>query len=236
MIAIIFLGNTGTGKSTLLSLIGGKFESGVKFRGEFTKDLISQRVRIYGKEVVLIDAPGSFEPNNEDLKNNTRKLTNLLNLGYDYRIYFILKASNRGPSDAELAMIANVNKIVQNSRCTMVVYRVIINQILDQEVFDMYKENIAEDNFKTLFSTLDIRNLSFNFIIEGVTLLRYDTKDNLQKRLREIFADEVDASWLARIVYFVGYNLSLYPNEGALALAFIAVSCMLIWGSRSVKQ
>ncbi|KAF9112124.1 hypothetical protein BGX27_003937 [Mortierella sp. AM989] len=225
-IAVIFFGHTGAGKSTLLSQIGGKFDSGVKFRGSITNHFTEQETWICGNDVRLIDAPGLFEPMDKKSENSIRELKVLLRRGYDCRVYFVLKSSNRGPTDDELSMIADVNNCVREAGDAKVSYRVIVNQIMEQEIFDMYNENLASDNFRSLFSTLRIKNLSFNIKIDRVILLHKSTSDILQKRMRSIMADELQLPRLLRTIYLWGFDLSLYPQNELLV--FVAAAAVLM--------
>ncbi|KAF8986331.1 hypothetical protein BGZ52_009093 [Haplosporangium bisporale] len=96
--ALLLLGNASAGKSTLLAQLGGKFDSGAKFRRGFTKDISEELVKVQGENVRLIDVPGLFEPSNKETQPNAQKLNEALSLGYSYQIYFVLKAGNVDPT------------------------------------------------------------------------------------------------------------------------------------------
>ncbi|KAF9352756.1 hypothetical protein BGX26_009469 [Mortierella sp. AD094] len=224
-IAVIFFGNAGAGKSTLLSQIGGRFQSGVKFREGYTKDVYEDWVKINGKDVLLMDVPGLFEPNDEQTQYNASKLTEALNKGYHYKLYFVLKASNRGPDDAEMVMMAKVNEHVKQANGAKVSFRVIINQIPDQSVYNMYQEYVARDNFKSLFKNLNVQDLSFDIKIDNVTLVWFNTTEVQSNMLRNKIAEEVEAhhaSPLSRFKKFVVSNVDLATfAKAVLALAAI---------------
>ncbi|KAF8985400.1 hypothetical protein BGZ46_004512 [Entomortierella lignicola] len=191
-VAIIFIGNAGSGKSTLLSQVGGDFKSGVNFRKGLTKDISERLVNINGKEVVLMDIPGLFEPDNEETEYNAKKMSEALRRGYDYKIFFILKASNRGPDNAELLMMSKVNNYVRQVDGAKVSFRMIVNQITDREVYAMYKNIIQHDNCQSLFSGLKIENYSFNIKIDNVILLDFNIADVEQKNFRNVIARQID--------------------------------------------
>ncbi|KAF9352755.1 hypothetical protein BGX26_009468 [Mortierella sp. AD094] len=189
-IAVLFFGNAGAGKSTLLSQIGGNFKSGVKFRGGYTKNIYETWVKIRGRDALLMDVPGLFEPDDKETQNNANMLTEALSRGYNYKLYFVMKADNRGPGDAEMVMMARINQCV-NQAGSKATFRIIVNQIADQEVYDMYNESMAQDNCKALFGSMDIEGYSFDIKVDNVLLIRFD-KDAIQlNQLKEIIANDV---------------------------------------------
>ncbi|KAF9202944.1 hypothetical protein BGZ49_006949 [Haplosporangium sp. Z 27] len=197
-IAVLFFGNAGAGKSTLLSQLGGNFESGVKFRGGFTKDIYETRVNIGGHDVVLMDVPGLFEPDDTETKFNAGKLTEALKRGYDYKLYFVMQASNRGPDDAEMMMMSRINECIKqaNSKAS---FRLIVNQIHDQDIYNMYMDNIAMDNCKGFFGSLNIEGYSFDIKIDNVLLIRFDEEALESKRLYDTLANDVKAHYSSPI-------------------------------------
>ncbi|KAF9114075.1 hypothetical protein BGX27_000206 [Mortierella sp. AM989] len=172
-VAILFIGNTGAGKSALLSLLGGEFKSGVKCRKGYTKDIYEKNVVIEGKPFVLIDAPGLFEPQPKETEKNVMKLTEALGRGYSYLLYFVLKANNRGPTDEDMVMMSKVNECVRQAG-SKAIFRVIINQIQDKQVYDMYEEFVARDNCETLFQDMKMEGFSFDIMVSHVLLFRFD--------------------------------------------------------------
>ncbi|KAF9352751.1 hypothetical protein BGX26_009464 [Mortierella sp. AD094] len=189
-LAVLFFGISGSGKSTLLSQLGGGFESGVKFREGFTKEIYEETVEIYGEQVVLMDVPGLYEPDSKETENNAKILTKVLKRGYDYKLYFILKASNRGPDDKELVMMAKVNECVQQAGSNAI-FRVIVNQILDEEVYDLYLKCMANDNCQRMFETLKIDGFSFNITVDSVLLLCFNRAAIKENALKKFLEKEV---------------------------------------------
>ncbi|KAF9382714.1 hypothetical protein CPB97_006997 [Podila verticillata] len=139
--AVLLLGNAGAGKSSLLTQLGGTtFESGATFRTGFTKDIYEEWVIVNGVPFCLIDVPGLFEPDDGKTQSNAKKLTEALSRNYEYKLYFVMKASNRGPDDRELVMMARVNESIKQVSGCRVSFRVIVNQIMSQEVYAMSME------------------------------------------------------------------------------------------------
>ncbi|KAF9201693.1 hypothetical protein BGZ49_008093 [Haplosporangium sp. Z 27] len=189
-VAILFLGNSGAGKSTLLSQIGGEFPSGVRFRRGLTKGIEEQIVKINGQDVILMDVPGLFEPDSKETEKNAEKLNEALSRGYDYKLYFVLKASNRGPDNAEMVFMSKINNCVRQAG-QKAIYRVIVNQIPDKDVHNMYQKHLANDNCKELFGQLDIEGYSFDIRISSVLLLPFDKNAIMGGGLRRLLEKDI---------------------------------------------
>ncbi|KAF9141403.1 hypothetical protein BG015_001302, partial [Linnemannia schmuckeri] len=177
-VAVMFIGNTGAGKSTLLSQIGGRFASGVKFREGFTKDISERPVLLDTTppmSAVLMDIPGLFEPNEQETKNNCEVLTRALRRNYNFKLFFVLKADNRGANDQDLVLMSKVNSCVREANALRKVeFQVIINQIMDKDVYNMYDTHVAHDNFRSFFATLKIEGYSFDIHIKHVYLFMFN--------------------------------------------------------------
>lgn len=87
-----------------------------------------------------------------------------------------MKASNRGPDDKELAMMARINESIKQMSGCRVSFQVIVSQIMSQEVHAIYEEGVAKDNCRSLFASFDIPEFSCDIKIDGVMLLTYDKK------------------------------------------------------------
>ncbi|KAG0258049.1 hypothetical protein BG011_003562 [Mortierella polycephala] len=191
-VAVLFLGNTGAGKSTLLSQIGGEFAAGVKFRAGYTKDIISKTIIVDKKPLILIDIPGLFEPNEKETVLNAKKLNDALRRPYTFKLYFILMANNRGPTNEELVLMSKVNECVRQVDTKISVeFRVIVNQIQSDDVYIMYDQYVAQDNFQGMFSKLEIEGFSFDIRISKVLMLRYDEYMIEKKLFRDILLDDI---------------------------------------------
>ncbi|KAF9382715.1 hypothetical protein CPB97_006998 [Podila verticillata] len=220
MTAILLFGNAGAGKSTLLTQLGGtKFKAGATFRAGYTKTVQQEQVTLSnGQTVMLVDVPGLFEPNENNTKNNAVELNAALKLDYDFKLFFILKADNRGPSDAEMVMMSKINDCIQQIDGTHVSFRVIVNQIMSDDVNKIYEENVAKDNCKSLFQSLDIPGFSFDIKIDSVMLLRYSPKDvscgGFKKKMEEeVYQHSEERIRMAKALEFSNDDLKLYQME-----------------------
>lgn len=190
-VAVLFIGNAGAGKSTLLTQIGGNFKSGAIFWRGYTKDVTERTISLRGEEVVLVNVPGLFEPDDKQTRFNCKKLTEALNKPYDYWLFFVLKALNGGPDNVDMVMMAKVNECIQWADGGKVTFRVIVNQIVNEQVRQLYQENVARDNFQKLFTSLRIHGFSFDINIDCVILLNYDKDAVEQNTLQDTIAKEV---------------------------------------------
>ncbi|KAG0306104.1 hypothetical protein BGZ98_002968 [Dissophora globulifera] len=102
-------------------------------------------------------------------------------MDYDFKLFFVLKASNRGVRDEDLILKSKVNEcICQAQTKSKIAFRVIINQIMDDEVYNLYRDNMAIDNFRRFSADLKISGHKFTKIhIDNVLLFRFDTIKSL---------------------------------------------------------
>ncbi|KAF9382718.1 hypothetical protein CPB97_007001 [Podila verticillata] len=200
--AVVLIGNSGAGKSTLLTQLGATtFGSGVKCRQGYTKEVLQEQVQLDGHDVVLIDVPGLYEPKDKETKLNAKKLTQALsNKNYDYKLYFVTLATNRGPLNPDLVMMSKVNQCIKKVGGSCVSFRVIVNQIMAKPVYDMYQQEMAFDNFKSFFQTLDedkeigLRGFSFKISIDSVMLLMFSEPDVETHGFKDTIMADVCAS------------------------------------------
>ncbi|KAF9315811.1 hypothetical protein BG006_003688, partial [Podila minutissima] len=194
--AVLFLGNSGAGKSTLLTQLGAKtFPSGVRFRKGVTKDVYEEEIMLGGKKVLLIDVPGLYEPNENETEFNAKKLSDALSRGYDYKLYFVMKADNRGTPNHDLVMMSKINRRIKKVDGARISFRIIINQITGKNMHDMYEEEVGKDNFESLFKTLnesmEIPGFSFDIKIDSVMLLMYSEEDVKNRGFAVKIAEDV---------------------------------------------
>ncbi|KAF8940774.1 hypothetical protein BGZ58_004900 [Dissophora ornata] len=173
-VAVLFIGNTGSGKSTLLSQIGGNFPAGLSFRKGFTTEISETRIDINGQPVVLMDVPGLYEPDESRTKRNAQALTEALKKGYDYKIYFVVKADNRGLPNQDWVVMSKVNECVRQVGGAKVEFRVIINQIMSKKIREWCKQQFCHDNFQSAFESLKMEGYFFDIKISGVLLVMFD--------------------------------------------------------------
>ncbi|KAG0310539.1 hypothetical protein BGZ99_000325 [Dissophora globulifera] len=212
-VAVLFIGNIGSGKSTLLNQIGGVFPAGVVFRRGYTDRIWEQPITLDGKPAVLMDIPGLFEPDQNGTERNATVLTEALKMRYDFKLFFVLKADNRGVGDADLILMSKVNECIRQAQTKVrIKFRVIINQIMDDDVYNMYETSVAVDNFRGFFAGLTIKGYSFSDIhILSVLLLRFDK----QKILRNEFSPEIlsDVTRQRNVPVSVTANISVSNEE-----------------------
>ncbi|KAG0021824.1 hypothetical protein BGZ82_011190 [Podila clonocystis] len=232
-VALLLLGNAGAGKSTLLTQLGGtKFGSGAKFRQGFTKDVSEQDVDIAGQSVRLIDVPGLFEPSDKETQFNATQLTKALrHQNYNYRLYFVLKADNRGPGDNEMVMMSKISECVRKADGSKMSFGVIVNQIRTADVHSMYEQEMVSDRFQSVFAGLDIPGFTFDIKIDSVIMLPYDEVGLMHGRFRGIIAQEIlkhqaSAITLEKDISFCNNDLKRY-HAGILGAASRAIATPL---------
>ncbi|KAF9382710.1 hypothetical protein CPB97_006993 [Podila verticillata] len=213
--ALVLLGNAGAGKSTLLTQLGGKFKSGAVFRKGFTKEISEQVVKVDGKDVCLMDVPGLFEPNDKETQFNAEQLDNALSRKYIYRLYFVLRADNRGPDDKEMVMMSKISECVRKVDGSRVSFGVIVNQIRSDDVYEMYRREMAHDNFQSMFRGLNIPGLTFDIKIDSVLMLWFDELGLNGNRFRDELVKEIHkhpaaAIELVKGISFCNDDLKLY--------------------------
>lgn len=214
---LLLLGNAGAGKSTLLAQLGGKFDSGAKFRRGFTKDVSEELVKVDGRDMRLIDVPGLFEPDNKETQFNVEKLNEALgHKYYNYRIYFVLKAGNRGPDEPEMVMMSKISECVRKADGSQMSFGVIVNQIPSSEIETMYN-HLAEDNFRSMFDALEIPGFTFNIKIDSVLMLPFDEPGLVHHRFRDKLTEEIhkypaSAIKLEKKISFCNNDLKLYQT------------------------
>ncbi|KAF9344924.1 hypothetical protein BGX26_003743 [Mortierella sp. AD094] len=196
-VAVLLIGNAGCGKSALLNQLGGNFPSDVSFRTGLTQEITEQSVIINGAEVTLIDVPGLYAPDNDDeTERNARSLRDSLSRGYEYKLYFVLEGKNRGPDNAELAMMSRVSQCVKSIDGAQVTFRVIVNQITSRRVYEMYRSKLASDNFESFFSKLnnapEDHPFRFDIQIDHVELILHDESAIANNTLKDRIAQDVE--------------------------------------------
>ncbi|KAF9112125.1 hypothetical protein BGX27_003938 [Mortierella sp. AM989] len=213
--AVLFIGNAGSGKSSLLSLLGGNFAAGTQFRSGYTKVLSETKIMMGDESVTLIDVPGLFEPDDSQTRRNAVELSKALKLTYKFKLFFILKASNSGLDNKEMLMMSRVSECVRQEGMTKVEFRVLINQVEDDHR-RMYHEEVVKDNFRRLFSTSNIGRFSFDIDIGNVALLPYVRDKSQQDEIWNTLVREIQAQSAVRILVekidFSNEDLDLYSK------------------------
>ncbi|KAF9379375.1 hypothetical protein CPC16_010793 [Podila verticillata] len=195
-IAILMIGNSGAGKSMLLSQLGvTRFTSRNRFRMGFTKDMYEEEIKLNGQRILFIDLPDLHDYRDTATERNAEKLTEALSKeGYDYKLYLVTLATNRGPTDAELVMMSKVNQYIKRTGVSHVSFRVIVNQIMERNTYKLYQE-LADDNFKSYFKSLDTEQVlpgfKFDITVDSVILLMFSNDDIINQRFKDTIAADV---------------------------------------------
>ncbi|KAF9212105.1 hypothetical protein BGZ59_007204 [Podila verticillata] len=205
------------------------------FRRGFTKHISEELVKVNGKDVRQIDVPGLFEPSNKETQINAQKLNEALSLGHSYRIYFVLKAGNRGPDDSEMVMMSKISECVRKSDGSQMSFGVIVNQVPSDKVEDMYKD-LTKDNFRSMFDGLSIPGFTFDINIDSVIMLSYDELGLEQNRFRDTLAEEVlkhpaAAIRLVNEISFCNNDLKRYQTALLNRVGRAILSSRLLVGS-----
>lgn len=99
---ILLLGNTGVGKSALLNVLGGNFESDFSLIGGKTRKVSVSELTVNGNNIRLIDAPGLVEFENDMIKQNIEEVYKAFSYNGKCKLIFVFQ-SNSGrilPQDA----------------------------------------------------------------------------------------------------------------------------------------
>ncbi|KAG0266167.1 hypothetical protein DFQ27_000119 [Actinomortierella ambigua] len=135
---VLFIGNTGVGKSYLLNSIGGEFESGFSSVDGLTAKVSYCDVEIQGSCVRLIDAPGLLEATGERMRNNARAITDALGMPGGFKLVFVMADNSGRVIPADLYTIGRVMSAIEGS----IPVGVIINKVPEEDL-DLY------DDFET---------------------------------------------------------------------------------------
>jgi len=74
-------------------------------------------------------------------------------------------------------MMSKINQCVKQVDESRIHFLIIVNHITDQEMYDLYEQKLANDNYAALFKSLRISGYSFNIKIDRVVHLGFDKKD-----------------------------------------------------------
>ncbi|KAF9284887.1 hypothetical protein BGZ88_009747 [Linnemannia elongata] len=199
--ALMFIGNTGVGKSALLNQLGGNFKSGFNEQHGVTTSITEKTIVLGSETVVLMDVPGLIEPSKEATDRNAGLLVKALSRGYDFRLTIVVQASNRTMTTDDLALICEVNKCLVDAGMLQdqdggrgqvqgehydfsdekyespihpkISFRIIVNGISGQKLYEAY-EWYAADKFQAFFADNNTIATPFDIQVDEVLLLRAD--------------------------------------------------------------
>ncbi|KAF9098938.1 hypothetical protein BGX29_007378 [Mortierella sp. GBA35] len=93
--SVVFVGNPGVGKSTLLNALGGNFANGMTPLGGLTKKVSSVTVNCEGRSLRLIDVPGIMESGEDNtISGNLQMLEDTLNSSGRSVLFFVVTPRN----------------------------------------------------------------------------------------------------------------------------------------------
>ncbi|KAF8976144.1 hypothetical protein BGZ52_008272 [Haplosporangium bisporale] len=201
----MFIGNTGAGKSALLNQLGGNFPSDISCRHGVTTDISEALVDLDGEKVVLMDVPGLNEPSKEVNDRNARILIEALARGYDYKLMFVFRHSERTVEAPDLGLLQQVNLClrkanifrdggadgIDGAESSRISFGIIVNGIPGKKAYKHY-ERFRDEKFRSVFQGLHTPDVPFDIQVDEVLLLKYD--DEVEERVfREILTEFVKA-------------------------------------------
>ncbi|KAG9068609.1 hypothetical protein KI688_010885 [Linnemannia hyalina] len=190
------------GKSALLNQLGGDFKSGFSERHGVTASIDEKRVVLGGERVVLMDVPGLIEPSGEATDRNAKLLVEALSRGYNYKLIFVVQASNRTMTTDDMTLISEVNKCLVDAGMLQghdggsgrgevglydfsneryepppprpkISFRIIVNAVSGQKMHNSY-EWLVQDKFQSFFADNDTKETPFDIQVDDVLLLPAD--------------------------------------------------------------
>ena len=136
---IVFLGNPGRGKSTLLNQVLGKhvFDAGYGVKGVTT---VASSV-MFGN-VTYTDTPGLNDAQKEQRERSAEEVKRVMDEGGAYRFFFVLNTTRAGRADkTDLTLVSNVaNTLLQVIPKDKLSYSIIFNQIRKRDKKEELKE------------------------------------------------------------------------------------------------
>ncbi|KAF9322911.1 hypothetical protein BG006_001956 [Podila minutissima] len=94
MLNILLVGNTGVGKSSILNLFGAPFKADFALIDGLTSETECFVLKINGKQVRLIDAPGLIENSDQRISRNAEEITRALKFGGKYKLVFVYQSNS----------------------------------------------------------------------------------------------------------------------------------------------
>jgi GTP-binding protein EngB required for normal cell division len=190
--AIVLIGNSGVGKSSILNQLGANFLSGLRDRESVTKEIEEHKTEINGKPLILIDIPGLVEPGNTNAGRNSKLFKKALSKRYRYKIIFVLRADNRIVLDDDLLVISEVSRSVRSLSPNGITFGVIVNLIQGQAQYSYYEE-LSGNNFQEYFQQRNHdTNFTFNFTIKESLLLKFNENVIMEEGYRDKLVEFIE--------------------------------------------
>ncbi|KAG0217717.1 hypothetical protein B0O80DRAFT_483990 [Mortierella sp. GBAus27b] len=189
--AVLFVGNPGTGKTTFLSELCGNFRSRVSFAEGSTQEVSGQGVNLNDQLVILIKVPGPYQCDQESANSSAASLYDILRNRYHHKLFFVLRANNHGFTPQDLFLLSIVSSCIRLAQNPNVDFRVIVNQIQDDNQYNMYKERGAKDKFRSYFASPKFEHYQLDIQVNDVMLVRSNEAPMLGNQLRESLSREI---------------------------------------------
>lgn len=166
---ILLLGNTGVGKSALLNILGGQFESDFSLIGGKTRKVSISEFEVNGNKIRLIDAPGLVEFENDMIKQNIEEVYKAFSYNGRSKLIFVFQ-SNSGrilPQDAyTLGKI--ITAVGTDFDIGLIINKVDIDDM--EKYDDESKQKICEQLKKAVHKDLKLKT-------EWIICIPYDKKE-----------------------------------------------------------
>ncbi|KAG0290468.1 hypothetical protein BGZ96_006056 [Linnemannia gamsii] len=191
---ILLVGNTGVGKSTILNLFGASFAADFSLIDGLTTKTDYVEVKVNGKQVRLIDAPGLVEVNDERIAENAKELTEALTIGGKsggkYKLVFVYQSNGGRLLAEDVYTTAKVCKAINH--CLDV--GLIFNKT-DEEHMDKYSNQESLSRIAQTLSKATNGRLSADHIIAleyRKTSERHTLKPKLLEYIHKLCPDVIN--------------------------------------------
>jgi GTP-binding protein EngB required for normal cell division len=158
---VVLIGNPGVGKSTLLNILGGNFESGFSLVGGLTKDVTTADVTLQGRQLRLVDMPGINETALETTEANLKLLQEQLNNGGSYVLFFVISPRNGRVGESDFGLISFVLRKLQKGPTVGLIITQIPNDQIEKVQDPKYASAVVQvlKNGKAKTALLEQKNM-----------------------------------------------------------------------------
>ncbi|KAG3115749.1 hypothetical protein PI124_g8347 [Phytophthora idaei] len=153
----LFLGNPGTGKSTLINCLAGAaiFKSGLSYGGGLTQEF---QTRIHGN-VQYMDTPGLADRNIQE--KAAAAITEALRQSGTYKLFFMVRLENGRVVSDDLATIEIVLSSIELDE---IPFAVIVNNVKKRQYTNMMEKGADYLKVVTLINSIKHKTSNITFI------------------------------------------------------------------------